>query len=83
MKMGYRAGGHIKTKSTLVETYRYKYGTSADLEGGEEESMVLTPYQNVAGVRYIDFYIILVLNIKSLLPKSLFVTNSTSSFENA
>jgi hypothetical protein len=32
MKMGYRAGGHIKTKSTLVETYRYKYGTSADLQ---------------------------------------------------
>ena len=25
--------------------------------------IVLTPYQNVAGVRYIDFYIILVLNI--------------------
>jgi hypothetical protein len=28
-----------------------------------EESMVLTPYQNVAGMRYIDFYIILILNI--------------------
>jgi hypothetical protein len=29
---------------------------------GLDSFMVLTPYQNVAGVRYIDFYIILVLN---------------------
>jgi hypothetical protein len=26
--------------------------------------MVLTPYQNVAGVRYIDFYIILIFKYK-------------------